>query len=199
MNVELHLHTSRYSGCAQNTPAEMMRGLIEAGYDAVFLTEHNTIWEVDELAGLQAQFPQIRIFGGVELSFDMQHLLVLGTTDPAFLAVANASEAIEKAREANLATVLAHPFRWAGGADMLDEGLRPDAIEYLTWNQQGESAGLALDASQRLELPLVNAGDIHAVEMIGGYWIETFSNIEKPTDLHHFLQSGEYRNCRQPK
>ena len=99
MKVELHLHTRRYSGCATATPAEMMRTLIAAGYEAVYITEHDAVWSAAEIAELQEAFPPIRIFPGVELSvgtgvMPLQHLLVLGTTDPDLLAVRDAGRVL---------------------------------------------------------------------------------------------------------
>ena len=79
MKVELHLHTSRYSGCATATPAELMRKLIETGYQAVYITEHDAVWREEEIARLQEDFPAIRIFPGVELS--------LGTAAARYLPV----------------------------------------------------------------------------------------------------------------
>ena len=58
MKVELHLHTSRYSACAVCRPAEMMNGLIARGYEAVYITEHDAVWETAELNDLRRQFPQ---------------------------------------------------------------------------------------------------------------------------------------------
>jgi len=84
MKVELHLHTSRYSGCATATPFELMEALIGYGYDAVFVTEHDTVWPDWELRQLQEEFQDIRILPGVELTLgpdQTQHLLVLGTQD----------------------------------------------------------------------------------------------------------------------
>jgi predicted metal-dependent phosphoesterase TrpH len=196
MKVELHLHTSRYSGCAVNTPSEMMRRLIEAGYDAVCITEHDAVWGADELADLRSLFPELRIFGGVELSLGMQHLLVLGTTDPHYLEITDEAEVLESAARADLPTVLAHPFRWGGGAGMLERGLRPDAIEHFTSNHFDVSADLAADTGGRLGVALVNAGDVHAVEMIDQFWIETDSPVAKASDLRRIILQGAYRNCQ---
>ena len=52
MKVELHLHTNRYSPCAGNSPQDMMVALITAGYDTVFITEHEVVWPDKELASL---------------------------------------------------------------------------------------------------------------------------------------------------
>jgi len=141
MKVELHLHTSRYSGCAVNSPEEMMTGLIAAGYEAVFITEHAAVWPIEELDELRGKFPQLRIFGGVELYVGSHHLLVLGTSDASYLDICDDAPAVlEKARRASHLTVLAHPFRWEEGFEMLYESLRPDAIEYCTCNHDRPAA-----------------------------------------------------------
>lgn len=195
MKVELHLHTNRYSGCAANTPSEMMQRLIETGYGAVFITEHNAIWCEDELTDLRGMFPEIRIFGGVELSIRAQHLLVLGATDPRYLGMTDEAEVLDAAREAGFPTILAHPFRWDGGADMLGKNLLPDAIEHLTCNQHDFPADLAVHATERGHLPLVNAGDVHSIRMIDKFWIETISPVEDRRDIRRIIVEGTYRNC----
>ena len=157
MKVELHLHTSRYSQCAVNTPAEVISRLVETGYDAVYITEHNKIWPADEIAQLQADFPQIRIFSGLELTIDRQDLLILPADDPAYLLMDSAKEILTAARQENRLTVLAHPYRLEGGAVMLDQGFLPDALEYRSPNQNAESAAKSLVASERLGLPVVNS------------------------------------------
>jgi len=198
MKVELHLHTSRYSACAINTPQEMMRRLIDAGYGAVYITEHDAVWADKELAELRAAVPGIRIFPGVELSLGRQHLLVLGTNDPAYLSLDSEAAAVEKARDERALTVLAHPFRWEGGAEMLEAGdrsLLPDAIELRTSNQDADQAAASAEAAGRLNLPLVNAGDSHALNFIDKFWIETHRPIERGDDIRNIVIDGAYDNC----
>ncbi len=48
MKVELHLHTTRYSGCAVATGGELMERMVEIGYEAVFITEHDAVWSDGE-------------------------------------------------------------------------------------------------------------------------------------------------------
>ena len=125
-----------------------MSRLVEAGYQAVYIAEHSAIWHADELADLQAAFPQIRIFSAVELSdaSASQHLLVLGAADPIYIPLAGAGlwqNVLDLARRQDCLTVLAHPYRFAGGHALLDQGLLPDAIEYLTGNHDEQMAALA--------------------------------------------------------
>ena len=199
MKVELHLHTSRYSGCATATPVELMRRLIETGYEAVYITEHDAVWSAREIARLQAEFPAIRIFPGVELSLGeavmpLQHLLVLGTTDRTYLKIHDPAELLEMARSAGHLTVLAHPCRWEGGAAMLDEGLLPDAIELHTCNHDRYAASQARILSEKLGLRLVNSGDTHGLGFLNRFWIETARPIGQAEEVRSIILEGAYDN-----
>jgi len=199
MKVELHCHTSRYSGCATATPAELMERLVQTGYEAVFLTEHDAVWPDWEIAQLQDGWPDIRIFGGVELSLPgdpMVHLLVLGTSDPAYLALrAEPAAILDKARTEGHLTVLAHPFRWAGAAEMLEAGLLPDALEHLTRNHDAPRAAVAKAQAERLGLAIVNAGDTHGLDFLNHFWIETDQPLAKPDDIRAAILNRAYVNC----
>jgi len=196
MKVELHLHTSRYSGCAVNTPEEMMAGLIAAGYEAVFITEHAAVWPVEELDELRGKFPQLKIFGGVELYVGPHHLLVLGTSDASYLDICDDAPAVlDKARQAGHLTVLAHPFRWEEGFEMLFEGLRPDAIECRTCNQERPAADRAAAVAAEMGLAGVNSGDSHGLDFLDRFWIETPQPLVEPTDIRRIILAGAYKNC----
>lgn len=201
VKIELHLHTSRYSPCARATPQEAMARLIQAGYHAVYLTEHDAVWDQEELAELQGQFPALRIFPGVEVGTmpltgeRVQHMLVLGTHDATYIALAEQpAEIVARARAEGCLTVLAHPFRWPGSAQMLTEGVLPDALEVHTGNQDHYEAGQALRAAERLGIPTVNAGDVHALDFIDKYWIETDELLADAKDIRRIVTAGLYRN-----
>ena len=200
MKVELHCHTAPFSGCSANTAEEMLTALIAAGYGAAFLTEHNHVWPEDELADLQAAFPQIRLFGGVELadSIAAQHLLVLGTTDATYIDLARASrweDVLARARAEQHVTILAHPCRFHGGHDLLHDGLKPDAIEHRTPNHDDAMSLSACAIADHRDLPLVNSGDLHTVDMVDCYWIETETPLQQAADVRHAILDGAYRNC----
>ena len=194
MKVELHLHTNRYSTCAVNTPEEMMHRLLAAGYNAVYITEHDAVWRDRELAKLQRGFPDLRIFPGVEVSITSHHVLVLGTNDRAYLNISDETELLEKARADGHLTILAHPFRWGGGAMVLQQGLLPDAIEHQSCNHDPDAARESLGIADRLELPLVNTGDAHGVEMLGRYWVETARPIESANVIRTIIARRQYVN-----
>ena len=198
MKVELHCHTNRYSPCAVSTPAETMERMIHLGYEVVYITEHDAVWLDYELDQLRAGYPDIRIFPGMELSIgdeSVQHLLVLGANDPEYLELEGEDDIFVKAAADGCLTVLAHPFRWEGGADLLAGYNRPDAIEYCTPNQSYPGLQqMAGEAAERLGLPLVNAGDIHAPVMMDRFWIETDQPVRNARDIRRIVLNGHYVN-----
>jgi hypothetical protein len=206
MKVELHLHTSRYSGCAHNTPAEMMQAMIAARYDAVFITEHDAVWSDWEIEQLQAIFPDILIFPGVELTLREQplvHLIVLGTTDEEYLLLRPDPAAVmEKARSEGHLTLLAHPFRYEGAAEVLEtpgEVPLPDALEYRSNNHDETMAAQSPSAGRRRGIKIVNAGDIHTVEKVNRFWIETHRPMARADNIREIVLHGQYDLCMREK
>lgn len=195
MKVELHCHTTRYSGCAVASPEEILTEASRLGYQAVFFTEHDALWPARQLARLGKRFPDVKVFGGVEVTLIAgEHLLVLGTSDAEFVSLADRPvDLLAKAREEGCLTVLAHPFRWQGAHDLLLNGRRCDAMEYLSSNHQGPAAADALACAGELSLPVVNAGDVHDVDMMGQFWIETDHPIGNGAEIRQIVRNGEYR------
>ncbi len=203
MKIELHLHTSRYSACAQDRPPDMMDRLVAMDYGAVYLTEHDAVWPDEEIAELQERFPQLRIFPGVELSigelWSFQHLLVLGTNDAEYLQMAESAQPdvrgiLDKAAAAGHLTILAHPYRWEGGDEIIRRGLLPDALEYRTCNHNAKAGEMAKHTADWLSLPVVNADDAHSVEMVGQFWIETDRPLARADDVREIVLAGQYAN-----
>lgn len=201
MKTELHCHTNRYSTCSVNTPEEMLTRLIESAYDAVFITEHNQVWSDEELQELREQFPQINIFPGVELTLynldGFAHILVLGTNDPDFLGIAEPADVLTLAEEQKCLTVLAHPFRFDGADWPIRENAKklPDAIEYFSPNVDSQQAEQSQFSAQWLGLGLVNSGDVHSIDFIDKFWIETNHPFETAAQLREIILNGDYENC----
>ena len=200
MKVELHLHTNRYSGCAVHSPPELMQALVQAGYEAVYITEHGTCWSDGELAQLHDQFGQIRIFPGVEITLmrpAILDVLVLGSNDPAYTGISDAGALLERARGEGHLTVLAHPYRWGGAEVLFVAGLLPDAMEGRTNNQDFAQAQQAAAAAADLGLPVVNAGDVHRLAHVNRFWIQTSRRLERADDIRRVVLTGQYDNCTQ--
>jgi len=202
MKVELHCHTARYSHTALDDPnqmvppARLVQAMITAGYDAMYITEHDVVWPDDELAQLQAAVPQIKIFPGVELNIcnNKYHLLVLGTNDPQYTLMKNEGDVVEKAHAEGHLTVLAHPWMYAEGAEKLWSGPLPDAMEGLSNKGGGRISDQEIvKAITRWPVrPLVNASDVHPLSHINRFWIETNRPLVEADDIREIILAGDY-------
>jgi len=175
-----------------------MRRLIETGYQAVYVTDHDAVWSDEELKELRRQFPALGIFPGIELAGRLsgpQHLLVLGTNDPKYLRMDGEADVLAAAADDGHLTVLAHPYRWPGGADMVDRGLWPDALEFLTHSHQLPCALHARIVAEHVGLALVNSGDVHSLDMVNRFWVETDQPLKAADDIRRTILDGTYRNC----
>ena len=198
MKVELHLHTSRYSGCAVATPSELLERMVPSGYGAVFITEHDAVWSDWELDQLRNGHGGIGVFPGVELSVGPEpakHIIVLGTNDPAYLRLRDAGDVLARARDEGHLTILAHPFRWPGAEEMLQAGHVPDALEHRTANHDKRQARRAVAAASEYGLALVNAGDVHDLHFLDRFWIETDRPLTRAEDLRAIVLNHTYVNC----
>ncbi len=51
---DIHTHTSKYSGCGHHTPEELVDAAIAIGLRGLVITDHRYVWQLEELAELQA-------------------------------------------------------------------------------------------------------------------------------------------------
>ncbi len=77
MYLDLHVHTTAYSGCSVLTPEIMAIAVKQAGLDGVCVTEHNRIWSKQEAAALASKYG-IMVFRGMEITTTGGDVLVFG-------------------------------------------------------------------------------------------------------------------------
>lgn len=197
MLIDIHMHTTRYSGCAKASPDEMMTAAVAAGLGAVVITEHHVTWGVDEIEALRRAHPRLRIFRGMEITTDRGRadILVLGVSRPEVLERdMRPHDAVRRIRSAGGTSVLAHPFRLKSAipAEFLAEP--PDAYEVMSFNMLTYARRQA--ASLR-ELwpgahPLV-ASDAHNTHGLGAYALEVDDGVRDEADLAQVVRAGEFR------
>jgi predicted metal-dependent phosphoesterase TrpH len=132
LKLDLHTHTGRYSSCARHSPRELCQTAIACGLDALAITEHHQQWTPAEIAELQARFPALKLYAGVELTCTDGHDYVVLGLEPGHYApnpmpYAQMQSLIEARRRAGGApfAFLAHAFRFS--AD--EAGLETCAVE----------------------------------------------------------------------
>lgn len=136
--IELHLHTKYSSGCGQMSAKELIDGYLDAGYDAIVVTDHynrdtyrmkniDTTAPGDKLTPFlegyrkmmeEAEGRGIRIYRGAELRFDgsFNDYLLYNypdelLEDPEALFTMGLHEFIKLSRAAGALLIQAHPFR----------------------------------------------------------------------------------------
>ena len=50
MEIDLHIHTNRYSGCSNLDPLALVRRARRIGLDGIALTEHGIRWTDEDIA-----------------------------------------------------------------------------------------------------------------------------------------------------
>jgi predicted metal-dependent phosphoesterase TrpH len=170
--IDLHLHTGRYSQCAEFVdPYQIEARAVQAGLSAVVLTEHDILWQDEEIELLQKQSPGIRIFRGIEVSARGCHLLVIGIDDAGPLDRGiTLEEVVAYARLFDAAVILAHPYRDAD-PDCLPVEL-VDAVEVGSTSFTADEARRARQLAARFGKPVVAGSDGHAMSRIGWAWTE---------------------------
>ncbi len=176
VKLGLHIHTTLSDGHC--TPEEAAQYYLEAGYDAVALTDHWIYHGEDEIEGLHI-LPGIEYnVGGNDTRNGVFHIVGIGmTSDPGVPAdwvnmvktsEAKAAEIMKKIHLHNGIAVLAHPAWSLNTPEMLSRIGDFDALEiYNTVSECGMSdrpySGLIADSLANLgrQVPLIAADDTH--------------------------------------
>lgn len=171
MLIDMHVHTSRYSACGRSTPQDMAAAALRAGLDAIVLTEHDTIWRRSEWQQLQDQYPDLKIFRGIEVTSDLQeHFLVIGILDPQLLWPFMDERQLFAAVETEQAAIIhAHPYRYGDKLPRRILQLRPHAVEYMSNNVRPDMQPRIKQLAAHHKCGLTASSDGHITDTVGMY------------------------------
>lgn len=114
LRVDLHSHTTRYSGCSRVEPEKAVALAAKRGLDVLVITEHHRRWQEDELAPLRRLAPGLTVLSGMEVSLQEGFDVVLlgGDVPRTMVPLQKAAKLAEamKGWGPHFAFV-AHPFR----------------------------------------------------------------------------------------
>jgi predicted metal-dependent phosphoesterase TrpH len=202
MRIDLHTHTSPRSPCSNIDPFELIRKASRLKLDAICLTEHQVLWQPDEIEEL-ALGAQIGIFRGNEFTTNQGDILVFGyEQDIKDLLM------IEGLRDRVVAAggfmIAAHPFRGfktfgIGQLQMTVEQACKrkvfdfvDAIEVRNGKVSDEENDMAAQVAARLGLPGTAGSDAHEVNEVGKWTTEFERKIENEQQLVEELRAGRF-------
>jgi len=197
MKIDLHVHTAERSACALSGEEEMIEAAIAQGLDALAITDHDRLVPPQRLAELNRKFAPFRIFGGIEVDLNMEHVVVLGIQDPELERRWWDWPALHGfVREREGLLILAHPFRFFDTVTIDVEAYPPDAIETNSTNMSNCDPSRIRDLADRLGLHRVANSDAHWSRHVGVF----YNLLERPageeSELVEILRAGASRPCR---
>ena len=118
LKIDLHTHTNIYSGCSILAPERLCELALERGLNGLAITEHHYQWQQSELAALQARFPALKLYAGVEIScLDGRDYVVLGLQGGAYqpMPYLQLEALLRRYLSPAVASLLAEPVRTEDG------------------------------------------------------------------------------------
>ena len=193
MKIDLHVHTSQRSSCSLAAEEDLIAAAIQAGIDAIVLSDHECLPPPGHVERLSHKYAPFRVFAGIELTTDGEHVVVVGLEDPA-LATRDWSYAdlwhFVEEREGFL--FLAHPFRYHDEVKIDVESFPPGGIEINSQNM-GEVDPARLDefiAAHGLR-PVANS-DAHRCLYVGIYHNILEGHPQTASELTEVLRDGRF-------
>ncbi len=196
MRVDLHVHTSERSICAQSTESDMIHSALAAGLDAIAITDHDWLVPPQHLEMLNAKYAPFRIFPGIEVTLDppTNHIVVLGVQDKVLESGEwSYPELHTFVRQREGFLILAHPFRWSEDLGVDVAAYPPDAIEVASNNTPRDAAPRIRKLAARLEIPLLSNSDAHHKMQLGFHYNRLHRVARDAPTLFEVLRAGEFK------
>lgn len=143
-----------------------------SGVHGVVITEHNVMWEKEEINKLNALLKGRQVYRGVELSCLEGHFIVIGLDDLRNIELnCPVAQVIVEARKCGAAVIFAHPhLKCSENHEPVDPFRLPygiDAIEVSSTATRGVHSQNALYYAQKIGWHPVSGSDAHCCEHVG--------------------------------
>ncbi len=190
---DFHVHTSRFSPCAHNSPEEICSRATKIGLAGIALTEHDTWWPRQDLLELRKKFPGLTILDGVEISCHEGHFLVFLPDSAARFktGVESILELRQLVDSHGGIIIWAHPFRYSKTIPSWLESVKPDAMEVSSSNMNGEVSVIASKVAREQRIPGLKNSDAHHVDTLGKFYNELEVRISENEDLIRMIRKSK--------
>lgn len=193
MRIDLHVHTRERSPCADASTEEVIRAAIASGLEGMVITDHDRLVPPERLRMLNAKYGPFRVFGGVEITLDREHALVLGVEDDIlerrWWRYPDLHAFVEE-RGGFLA--LAHPFRFNRHIAVDVARFPPHALEVWSHNTPRRAEASIRMVAAALDLLLLSNSDAHQTRDLGAYYNELEEAPEDVEALVALLKAGAF-------
>lgn len=183
--IDLHLHTSRGSSDSNVSPQQVITRAREIGISAVCITEHDHIWDMQEVQDFAAEAGVV-LLRGMEVTTEVGHVGAFGL-DRYVGGIYRLKELRRVADDCGGLLIANHPFRYRLDPKLTffnnhDEPFDPndvskaagqmifslvDAVEVLNGCCSEEENRFALEVARALNLAQVAGSDSHSVDSVG--------------------------------
>jgi predicted metal-dependent phosphoesterase TrpH len=201
MKIDHHLHTIRHSPDSVIDPLDLIDHARHIGLDGVVITEHDYLWDEEELSELSARAADLKVFSGAEISALEGHFLVYGL--PSLSAVPPGIPLAELLRvvvKHEAAIVAAHPFRWDQPFDEIIATHGPvfHALELVSKNVTPQTRSRTEALLRSHEMGATGSSDAHDLSAVGCYFTEFAQPIRSLAEFVACLRSGGFRPGHRP-
>jgi predicted metal-dependent phosphoesterase TrpH len=202
VRIDLHIHTFPRSQCSSIDPLDLVREADRLQLDGICLTEHQVLWQPNEVAEL-ARGTQVEMLRGNEFTTNQGDILVFGYQEDVkdLLMIEDLRDRVTAAGGFMIA---AHPFRGfktfgIGQLQMtVEQGCNRkvfdfvDAIEIRNGKVSDEENDMAARVAARVGLPGTAGSDAHRLDEIGK-WVTDFERkIGNEQELVEELRAGRF-------
>ena len=109
MIIDLYVHTKAFSTDSILDPEEAIKEAKRIGLDGLCFTEHNKVWEIEEIRRLSRRW-EFLVINGIEVDTVEGHVLVFGLHRD-FEKIIRVHELREIVKQAGGVMIVAHPFK----------------------------------------------------------------------------------------
>jgi predicted metal-dependent phosphoesterase TrpH len=171
--VDLHVHTCRYSPCAESLdPEHLALAMRTSGLDGLVIAEHDRLWTAEDIARLNNGLGRKRIYRGVEISSRNGHFVVIGLDGLDGIQPGIGVEDLIGAIDVQQAAIIwAHPYlRYGNIASPLESSEMPrglHAVEVASGVTHGKESAATRALARRMGWAAVGGSDAHIPGQVG--------------------------------
>ena len=171
--VDLHVHTRRYSPCAESLdPRQLGKTMTAYRLDGVVITEHDQLWPVEDIAALNHPLRKKRIYRGVEISSSNGHFIVIGLNNLNGIEPGIAiDKLIAHIEPQGAAIIWAHPYlNYCSTPSPLTGYTLPDglhAVEVASGVTTGKATTAGRAMARLMGWSAVGGSDAHTPRQVG--------------------------------
>lgn len=207
MIIDLHIHTKPASACSSLDPIDLIREAKRIGLDGICLTDHDKVWDPQEVAKLRREYDCV-ILRGVEVTSMEGDILVFGLEEE-LKGIISPEKLRKIVDEVGGIMLVSHPFRGAfiAGKEFSIPGLTltvedackehvfqfVEGMEVLNGENSDVENTFALEVCQKLNLRGVGGSDAHVASAVGRYVTIFERDIHTEEDLIQELKAGRFR------